>query len=264
MLVAQHPLGGQQGGVLRQVLVVHQEVLPVHVHVDVADALGAQLVDHVQRHPHVAHQDLHRGLGVLVLEEQPHAVPLAHLGGLPDALDQPSPRVGVRGLERVVVALDAGPHDEVRAQRAGEVGGLAGEAARLLAHAGVGRHQPAAAELRIQVQAGGDAVDVVVAERRAHVVEVVGRELVGVVELVAVHQVAEALHRAVHLLGGRFRGVLGLVAHGDEAGDHRAQRPYAEAGLHWRLLLADTLVEWKARESECSVTRSWAAPTRTR
>ena len=126
-------LGGEQRGVLRQVLAVHQQVLPVHVHLHVVDPLRAQLVDHVQRHPHVAHQDLHRGLGVLVLEEQLHAVAGAHLGGLADPLDQPAPGVRVGGLERVVVALDPGPDDEVGAERAGEVGGLAGEPAGLVA-----------------------------------------------------------------------------------------------------------------------------------
>ena len=41
----------------------------------------------------------------------------------PDALDEPAPALRVGRLERVVVALDPGPDDEVRAERAGEVGG---------------------------------------------------------------------------------------------------------------------------------------------
>ena len=74
VLVAEQALGVEQRGVLGEVLPVHDQVLPVHVDLDVVDALGAQLVDHVQRHADVAHEDLHRRLGVLVLEEHRHAV----------------------------------------------------------------------------------------------------------------------------------------------------------------------------------------------
>ena len=70
MLVAEEALGGEQRRVLGEALAVHQQVLPVHVDLDVVEALGAERVDHVQRHPDVAHQDLHRRLGVLVLEEE--------------------------------------------------------------------------------------------------------------------------------------------------------------------------------------------------
>ena len=70
VLVAEHALGGEQRRVLAQVLAVHDQVLPVHVDLDVVEALGAQLVDHVQRHADVAHEDLHRRLGVLVLQEE--------------------------------------------------------------------------------------------------------------------------------------------------------------------------------------------------
>ena len=41
-----------------------------------------QLVHHVQAHADVAHQDLHRRLGVLVLEQQLDPVPGADLGRL--------------------------------------------------------------------------------------------------------------------------------------------------------------------------------------
>ena len=108
-----------------------------------------------------------------------------------DAVDQARPGVGVRRLERVVVALDPGPDDEVRAEPAGELGALAREPQRLLADAVVGRGEAALAEARVDVQARGDAVDVVAVERVAHLVEVVARELPRVVELVAVDEVAE-------------------------------------------------------------------------
>ena len=76
-------------------------------------------------------------------------------------------------LERVVVALDPGPDDVVRAERAGEVAPATVRSTRLARGLRVGADEPAAAERRVQVHARGDAVDVVVAERVAHLVEVV-------------------------------------------------------------------------------------------
>ena len=102
-----------------------------------------------------------------------------------------------------------------------------------LAQLGIGVDEAAVGEPRVEVQAAGDAVDVVAVERRLDVVEVVVRELVGVVELVAVHQVAEPLHRPVDLLGHRLGDVVvaRLIAAGDEPRDHRPERPDTEAGL---------------------------------
>jgi hypothetical protein len=71
--------------------------------------------------PWARHVDLHGGLGVLVLEEQQDPALAAALRRLADAVDQPRPGVRVIGLERVVVALDPGPDDEVRADLAGHV-----------------------------------------------------------------------------------------------------------------------------------------------
>ena len=121
MLVAEQALGGEQGRVLGEALAVHEQVLPVHVDLDVVEPLRAQRVDHVQRHPDVAHEDLHRRLRVLVLEEEQDPVVGAALRGLPDAVDEPRPALLVRRLERVVVALDPGPDDQVRAELAREV-----------------------------------------------------------------------------------------------------------------------------------------------
>ena len=67
VLVAEQPFGREQRRVLGEVLAVHEQVLPVHVDLHVVEPLGAQLVDHVQGHPDVAHQDLHCRLRVLVL-----------------------------------------------------------------------------------------------------------------------------------------------------------------------------------------------------
>ena len=131
----------------------------------------------------------------------------------------------VRRLERVVVALDPRPDDQVRADLAGEVGGVERELQRLVAHRVVGRGEAAPPEARVEVQPAREAVDAVAVERLAHLLEVVAVELVRVVELVVVHQVAEAVDRAAHLLGRRLVGELRLVAAGDEARDHPAERP---------------------------------------
>src|SRR5439155_20471594 len=47
MLVAEQALRGEQGRVLGQALPVHEQVLPVHVHLHARDAAYAELVDHV-------------------------------------------------------------------------------------------------------------------------------------------------------------------------------------------------------------------------
>ena len=63
---------------------------------------------------------------------------------------------------------------------------------RLAADRVVRRREPALAEARIQMRARGDGVDAVPAERAADLVEVLLGQLLRVVELVVVDQVAEA------------------------------------------------------------------------
>ena len=195
------------------------------------EALAAQRVDHVQRHPDVPHQDLHRRLGVLVLQEEQHAVVGTALSRLPDTFDQPLPALRVGGLEGVVVALDPRPDDEVRTDRAGELGGGDRAAPRLGAGLRVGRDQAPAPEARVEVEAARERIDVVIAERVADLVEVLLVELAGVVELVAVDQVAEPVDRPPHALDGRLARPLRLVADRHEPGDHRPERPDPEARL---------------------------------
>ena len=89
----------------------------------------------------------------------------------------------------------------------------------------VRRDQPATSEQRVEVEAGRDAVDVVLAERVAHLVEVLLVELLRVVELVVVDQVAEPVDGAMHSLGGRLARPLRLVAAGDESRHHRPEGP---------------------------------------
>jgi len=167
-----------------------------------------------------------------VLEEQEDAVVGAGLRRLADTFDQPGPAVRVRGLEGVVVALDPGPDDEVGAERAGELGRGDRAPLRLLANLLVGRDEPASPEAGVEVEPRGDAVDPVAVERSAHLVEVLLGELLRVVELVAVDEVAEPLDGPAHALRGRLARVLRLVAAGDEARDHRSEGPDAEARLH--------------------------------
>src|SRR4051812_19193151 len=196
-------------------------------------------MDDVQAHPDVAHVDLHRGLGVLVLQEDLDPVAGADLRRLADALDQPRPALAVGRLERVVVALDPGPDDEVSAQLGGEVRRRARDLPRRLAHAGVDRGEAALAEAMVDVQAAGDRVDAVAAERLTHLVEVVLAELPGVVELVVVDEALEPGHRAPHLVGRALPAVLRLVALRHEARDHPAQRPDPE------LVFTSVLSQWK-------------------
>ena len=87
----------------------------------------------------------------------------------------------------------------------GEVDRLAGEPQRLRARLVVGRAEASLAEAGIEVQAARDAVDAVPVERAADRLEVLGRELLRVVELVVVDQVAEPLDRGAHLVGRRDR-----------------------------------------------------------
>ena len=206
MLVAEQPFGGEQGRVLGQVLAVHDQVLPVHVDLDVVDALGAQRVDHVQRHADVAHEDLHRRLGVLVLEEDRHAAFLAAGRDLADAVDEARPRLRVRRLEGVVVALDPRPDDHLGAELAREGRSVEGLGERRRPDGVVGGAQAALAEQRVKVQSGRDAVDPVPVECLPDGRQVLPVQLLRVVELVVVDQVAEPGDGRVDLFRRRDPG----------------------------------------------------------
>ena len=68
--MAEHAFRRTESRVFGQVLAIHDQVLPVHVHLDVLEPQGSQRESHMQGHADVAHVDLHRGLRVPVLEEQ--------------------------------------------------------------------------------------------------------------------------------------------------------------------------------------------------
>ena len=69
-----------------------------------------------------------------MLEEERDALLLASLCDLSDAVDEPCPRVLIRRLEGVVVALDAGPEDHLRAHGRREVRGAEPLCERHVAH----------------------------------------------------------------------------------------------------------------------------------
>jgi hypothetical protein len=75
------------------------------------------------------------------------------------------------------------------------------------------------------VEPAGEAVDPVAVERVAHGIQVVAGELLRVVELVVVDQLAEARDGGAHLLDGRRARQLGLVPAGVEAGGHVPEGP---------------------------------------
>ena len=123
---------------------------------------------------------------------------------LADAVDEARPRVAVGRLERVVVALDAGPEHHLRADLAGEARRRQRLGKRVRAHAVVGRRQAALAEARVEMRARADGVDAVAAERLADVVEVLLGQLLRIVELVVVDEVAQPVDGARHPLDGRL------------------------------------------------------------
>src|SRR5262245_23591142 len=88
------------------------------------------------------------------------------------------------------------------------------------------------------MRAGRDGVDAVPVERLPHLVEVVPGELLRVVELVVVHQAAEALDGRPDFVRRRGSGQLRLVPAGVEPRRHRSERPDPETRLHAATLSA--------------------------
>ena len=164
-----------------------------------------------------------------MLEEEERAVLGALVRDLAHAVDETRPRLAVRRLERVVVALDAGPEDHLRSDLAGEAGCSKRLGERVCAHRVVGRREAAFAKARVEMRARTDRVDAMSAERLANLVEVLLGELLRIVKLVVVDQVAQPVDGARDSLDGRLARVLGLVATGDEPRDHRPEGPDAEA-----------------------------------
>ena len=151
---------------------------------------------------------------------------------------------------------------------AGEVDRLERAADRLVAHRVVGRAESALAEERVEVQAARDAVDVVAAERRAHRVEVLGDELLRVVELVAVHQVAEALDGAARPCRPSARPPTAAGSRpGTNRVDHRPEGPDSQTRLHRSSLpvgghraAAETLIFRRFSATSLSSTNLLSAP----
>ena len=131
----------------------------------------------------------------------------------------------VRRLKRVVVALDPRPDDEVGAELAGEVDRVKRLSQRLRPRRGVRRDEAASAEARIEVHTTCKAVDVMPVQGAADLVQVVLRQLLRVVELVAVDQVSETLDSLPYACSGGFAQPLRLVTTRHKACDHGPKRP---------------------------------------
>ena len=142
------------------------------------------------------------------------------------------PRLGVRRLERVVVALDPGPDDHLRADVGREVDRLACQPQRLRARLVVGRAEASLAEAGIEMEAARDAVDAVPVERATDRLEVLVRELLRIMELVVVDQPAEPFDGGADLLHRRDARELRLVPTRVEARRHAAERPDPQTRLH--------------------------------
>ena len=81
------------------------------------------------------------------------------------------------------------------------------------------------AEAGVEVEAGREAVDVVPVQCVADLVQVLLRQLLRVVELVAVDQVSETFDSLPHACSGRFAQPLRLVTARHKACDHGPKRP---------------------------------------
>ena len=122
VLVAEQPLGVQQRRVLGEVLAVHDQVLPVHVDLDVVIPRARSVWMTCSVMPMLPMWIFIAGSEFLCSSRRTWSCSASLLRGLADAVDEPRPALGVRRLEGVVVALDPGPDDHPRAEPAGEVG----------------------------------------------------------------------------------------------------------------------------------------------
>ncbi len=123
MLVTKFPFGMEQRRVLRQVLAIHDEVLPVHVDQEArsVDSQTANTVNGVEGGGNIAHENVHSRFAVFVFQEDRHSLRRSVCHHFAHAIDKLVPGVGVFALEIVVVAFSAGPDDKVCSQRGGEI-----------------------------------------------------------------------------------------------------------------------------------------------
>ena len=147
-------------------------------------------------------------------------------------VDEGIPGALVVALEVVVVALGAGPDDEVRVDLGGEIDAALQRVDALAAQRRIGVGERAELIRRIGVQPRRDAVDVHRAERATDGVERVFVDLAGVVVFEAVHQSGQPVHHAPRPRDHIFADYLGMVARRHEARAVGAKRPDADAILH--------------------------------
>ncbi len=82
------------------------------------------------------------------------------------------------------------------------------------------------------MQARREAIDVVSVECVAVLIQVFLRQLLRIVKLVPVDQIAETLDGAANTVDGRLVREVRFVASGHEPRSHRTERPDSERGLH--------------------------------
>src|SRR6266566_7468058 len=116
-------LAVQERGILSQVLAIHDQMLPVHVDLKERriDSQAAHAVNGVERGSDVAHQNIHSRFAVFVFQEHRYTFISCVSYHFTYSIDKQIPRLRVLSLEVIVVALRAGPDDEVRPQRSCQV-----------------------------------------------------------------------------------------------------------------------------------------------
>src|SRR6266566_3233537 len=116
-------LAVQERGVLSQVLAVHDQMLPVHVDLQerCIDSQAAYAVNSIERSGDIAHQNIHGWFAVFVFQEHRYTFIGCVSYHFTYSIDKQVPCLRVLSLEVIVVALRAGPDDEVRPQRSRQV-----------------------------------------------------------------------------------------------------------------------------------------------
>src|SRR5829696_1203835 len=181
----------------------------------------------------VLHQDLHRRLGVLVLEENLDAPLVGVVGHLGYPLDETAPHLRVGSLESVVVPLCPRPDDEVRPHLRAQVHAALEGVDALSAQAIVRVDEGTQGVGRVGVEPCGDhgQVHTVLFQDREDLLDVLLVDLAGVVVLEAIKKVREPLGYAPGLVYHRLAGGLRVVAGRHEAGNGRPESPDAHAVL---------------------------------
>src|SRR5579875_931974 len=234
MLMTKFPLGMEQRGVFGQVLAVHNEVLPVHVDLQArgVHAQAAHAVNNVEAGGDVAHQNVHRRLAVLVLQEDGHALRGRVRHDFAHPFDELVPGVNIVALEVIVVALGAGPDDEMRAQRGGKVHAALERVDALAAQRFVRIDEGPQFIGRIGMQAGGNTINIHRPQRGLDTIYDILIDLARIMILQAINQVGQPIDDAAGLRYHVFVRDFGVIARRYKARNVGAKGPDAQAVLN--------------------------------